>query len=106
MPLAAATSTSLFRPAGGAAMARPKAVAPRVLSHPEARPWLGLSEPERKREKGGRARRGAAERKRMPVEQSRWIFIEDSRQCFGVCFGTVDYISDDHFLMRESKAKI
>jgi hypothetical protein len=40
-------------------MARPKAAAPRVLSHPEARPWLGLSEPERKREKGGRARRGA-----------------------------------------------
>jgi hypothetical protein len=28
------------------------------------------------------------------------------RQCFGVCFGTVDYISDGHFLMRESKAKI
>jgi hypothetical protein len=46
------------------------------------------------------------QRERMPVEQSRWIFIEDSRQCFGVCFGTVDYISDGHFSMRESKAKI
>jgi hypothetical protein len=106
MPSAAATSASLFHPIGGAAMARPKAAAPRVLSHPEARPWLGPSELERKREKGGRARRGGAERKRMPVEQSRWIFIEDSRQCFGVCFGTVDYISDGHFSMRESKAKI
>jgi hypothetical protein len=105
MPSAAATSASLFHPAGGAAMARPKATAPRVLLHPEARPWLGPSEPERKREKGGRARRGA-ERKRMPVEQSQRIFIEDSRQCFGVCFGTVDYISDGHFSMRESKAKI
>jgi hypothetical protein len=105
MPSATATSASLFHPIGGAAMAWPKAAALRVLSHLEAHPWLGPSELERKREKGGRARRGA-ERKRMPVEQSRWIFIKDSRQCFGVCFGTVDYISDGHFLMRESKAKI
>jgi hypothetical protein len=103
MPSAAATSASLFRPAGGAAMAQPKAAAPRVLSHPEARPWLGPLEPERERREG---ERGGAERKRMPVEQSRWIFIEDSRQCFGVCFGTVDYISDCHFSMRESTAKI
>jgi hypothetical protein len=54
MPSAAATSASLFRPAGGAAMAQPKAAAPRVLSHPEARPWLGPSEPERERREGER----------------------------------------------------
>jgi hypothetical protein len=50
MPSVAATSASLFHPTGGVAMARPKAAAPRVLSHPEACPWLGPSEPERERE--------------------------------------------------------
>jgi hypothetical protein len=83
MPSAAATSASLFHPTGGVAMARPKAAAPRVLSHPEACPWLGPSEPERERREGERGEE--EQRKRMPVEQSRRIFIEDSRQCFDVC---------------------
>jgi hypothetical protein len=74
MPSAAATSASLFRPVGGAAMARPKAAALRVLSHPEARPWLGPSEPERKREKGGRARRGGAERENAGRAESMDIY--------------------------------
>jgi hypothetical protein len=102
MPSAAATSTSLFRPAGGRHGSTEGRCAEGAVA-PGGPPlaWIvGAGEKERE------GRESEEQRERMPVEQSRWIFIEDSRQCFGVCFGTVDYISDGHFSMLESKTKI
>jgi hypothetical protein len=64
-------------------MARPKAVAPRVLSHPEARPWLGLSEPEREREGRESEERSSREKENAGRAESMDIYrrLQTMLQC-------------------------